>query len=470
MPVTTVEPRRVASSFRDPAGFVFEADGVIHRHVDTAGARDYDQLVESGLYDHLTSRGMLVAHDEVDVDVSPYPERAHRVLQPTRIPFISHPYEWAPGFLRDAALLTLDAQLAALDHGMTLKDASAFNVQLHEGRPVLIDTLSFEKWEEGAPWVGYRQFCEHFLAPLALIHYHDVRLLRLWRSSVHGIPLDLASRLLPTRTWFKPGLLTHLHLHAKWQSKSAAVTDSARLQGRVSEAGLRGMLGSLRSTVKRLEWRPGGSEWANYYEETNYSQEGTRSKGDLVASMLNETPEGVVWDLGANRGDYSRRAVEEGRFVVSFDIDTSAVEYNYRRVAAESDAHLVPLQLDLTDPSPATGWSSDERESLESRGPATTLLALALVHHLAISNNVPLDRIARYFARLGRYLIIEFVPKSDSQVERLLSTREDIFPDYTQSAFERSFGEYFEIQRSEAVPDSDRTLYLMKRSFEEVEA
>jgi hypothetical protein len=384
------------------------------------------------------------------------------VLKPEQVPFVSYPYEWSFSQLKDAALTTLLIQKKALEFGMCLKDCSAYNIQFFKGSPVFIDTLSFERYEEGKPWVAYRQFCQHFLAPLALMSHRDVRLGQLSRVHLDGVPLDLASRLLPGRTRLSFSLLFHVHLHARSQSRYAARQIDTK-RHRVSRLGLVGIVDSLESAVRKMRWHPGGTEWGEYYQDTNYSTAAFEHKKQIVAEFLGRIKPGNVWDLGANTGVFSRLASQMGVPTISFDIDPAAVERNYLDCRRDSETNILPLLLDLTNPSPGIGWQSRERASLLDRGPADTLLALALVHHLAISNNVPLGKVAEFLAGICEWLIIEFVPKSDSQVKRLLATREDIFPRYDQGAFESDFGQYFAIQRSAKTRESERTLYLMEK-------
>jgi ribosomal protein L11 methylase PrmA len=449
------------SSFRDPSGFVFERDGVLYRQVAERYREHYDRLMDSGLYEALAAKGALVAHDEASPDLDPTGS-AYRVLKPERVPFVSYPYEWCFGQLQQAALLTLDIQREAIERGMTLKDASAYNVQFVGCEPVFIDTLSFETYREGHPWVAYRQFCQHFLAPLALMSRVDVRLSGLLRNHLDGVPLDLAAALLPWRTKLSFPLLTHVHLHARTQRTFADRPKQAR-EMKVGKLALVGLVESLRKVVASLAWEPAGTEWADYYENTNYAPESMRRKEALVASFVERAGPRTVWDLGANTGAFSRIASRAGAYTIAFDVDPAAVEKNFRRGSADRDRSILPLVLDATNPSPDLGWENLERESLAARGPADAVLALALVHHLAIGNNVPLDRVARFFARLGRWLVIEFVPKADSQVERLLASREDVFPDYDRPSFEARFGEYFEIVDQSPVEGTERTLYLMQR-------
>jgi cyclopropane fatty-acyl-phospholipid synthase-like methyltransferase len=451
----------VEGSFRDPSGFVYTRDHTLYRQVNTAFGKQFEAFIASGLYHELSREGLLVPHTQVGIELSATAD-AHAVLRPERIPFISYPYEWSFGQLQDAALLTLDIQERALNKGFTLRDSSAYNVQFQGGRAVFIDTLSFEPLDEGKPWAAYKQFCEHFLLPLTLMSTRDIRCGSLLRVYVDGIPLDLGSRLLPRRSWASLSSVLHLHLHAWATSRySGASVNSAAKGKRMSRTSLLRLVQNLKNAVRSLSWKPAGTEWADYTSDNNYSDEAARSKRALVVTHLTGSGIRTVWDLGSNTGEYSRAAREVAPQVISFDVDPAAVERNYRRVRREGETGVLPLLLDLTNPSPAQGWAGRERLSLAERGPADALLALALIHHLAIGHNLPLDRIAAYLSRLGRLLIIEFVPKSDSQVKRLLLSRPDIFPGYTKEGFEAAFRREYEIQSISRVADSERWLYCM---------
>ena len=418
--------------------------------------------MNSGLYKTLVDAELLIPHDEVDIEIA-QSDKDYKIIKPELIQFISYPYEWCFSQLKDAALTTIEIQKTALNYGMSLKDCSAYNIQFKKCKPILIDTLSFEKYHEGQPWVAYRQFCQHFLAPLALMDYKDVRLNQLLRVHIDGVPLDLASSLLPFRTYLKFSLLSHIYLHSKSQKHFADKTLDGSSH-RVSRLGFLGLVDNLESVVAGLKWRAGGTEWADYYRDTNYSADALQHKMQIVTEFVDKINPASVWDLGANVGMFSRIASDKGIQTISFDIDPAAVERNYLECVAKGETNILPLLVDLTNPSPSIGWENRERMSLVQRGPADTVLALALVHHLAISNNVPLAKIACFFNNICNSLIIEFAPKPDSQVQRLLATREDIFPDYTQQAFETEFRKYFTIQSSVRIRDSERTLYLMQRS------
>jgi hypothetical protein len=458
--LTMPKSGQLSASFRDPSGFLFSRNGILYRQINRAYANDYARLMDSGLYDKLVKAGLLIPHVETD-QLPAVSESAFKVIQPERAPFISYPYEWSFSQLKDAALATLNIQKRALKLDMSLKDASAYNIQFVRGKATLIDTLSFEIYKEGAPWVAYRQFCQHFLAPLALMTYRDVRLSQLLRVYIDGMPLDLVSGLLPGRTKFNFGLLTHIHIHAGAQKRYSDKVVKSRLKS-MSKQALIGLIESLEGTIKKLTWTPVGTEWGDYYENTNYTDGAFDHKKQLVHEWVQEKKPALVWDLGGNTGVFSRQAASTGAFTVSFDIDPAAVEQNYWTVKTKKEQNILPLELDLTNPSPALGWDNNERDSFGGRGPVDMVLALAVIHHLAISNNVPLAQLSQFFAAHAKWLVIEFVPKSDSQVQKLLASREDIFPDYTRESFERVFSNSFTIYKSESVRDSERTLYLME--------
>jgi ribosomal protein L11 methylase PrmA len=451
----------LSSSFRDPSGFLYNLNGNLYRQVNKEYQPVYDKLLESGLYAALVKKGWLIPHEEV-TDIEPAnKEIAYKVIRPEKVGFISYPYEWSFSQLKDAALLTLKIQNLALEKGMTLKDASAYNIQFYKGKPVLIDTLSFDDYEDGKPWDAYRQFCQHFLAPLALMAKVDIRLSQMMRVYIDGVPLDLASKLLPWGTRLNMGLATHIHIHAGAQKKYSESQGKGTGETRVSKTGLLGLVDNLKSTVKSLEWKPRGTEWADYYDITNYSSDAFDKKKSLVKEFVQAAGGGTIWDLGANTGEFSRPVLDFGS-VVSFDIDPAAVEKNYRQVKSAKETAILPLVLDLTNPSGDIGWANKERDSLANRGPADVVMALALIHHICISNNVPLESFAEYLQTLGMNLVIEFVPKEDSQVQILLSTRKDIFPRYNIDGFEEAFSKSFEIVNKKPVEGSLRVLYLMK--------
>ena len=459
-----------ASSYRDPAGFVYkDASGTVLRQVNQAGKNDYDLLMSSGLYKELADAGLLIPHKEITVSKSS--KDAYKTLKPENIPFITYPYEWSFSQLKDAALLTLKIQEAALRHGMILKDASAYNVQFIGKQPVFIDTLSFAQYTPGEPWEGYRQFCEHFIAPLAVARYSTLESLKFLRSNLEGVSLELAASLLPKRARLNGGLLSHIFLHNASQKRYQNVASDKGVQAatkrQVSKFALDGLIGSLENTTKRLKPPHYHTEWGDYYTFTNYSEEGFTEKRTIIGKMLDsvKSQAKIAWDMGANNGEFSILAAERGLYTVAMDIDPLAVERDYRMEAKEQHQRLMlPVVQDCVNPSPDNGLLGQERQSLNKRGPADVVMALALIHHLAIGRNIPLSKIAEMFAGFGKYLIIEFVPKGDSKVDILLASRKDIFTDYNEEQMEQALSKHFKLLKKAPIKHTKRTLYLYEKT------
>ena len=447
------------SSFRDRSGFLFYYENEIYRIINFSYKKQYEKFMNSELYQKLEEKNLIISHSEIenlDIDCDYY-----KIIKPEKIPFISYPYEWSFSQLKDAALLTLRIQKAAMKYGMTLKDGSAFNIQFHNGHPIFIDTLSFEIYEEGQIWKPYKQFCQHFLAPLALISKKDVRLNLLSKTFIDGIPIDLAAKLLPKTTFGNFGLMAHIHAHAKSQ-KHYEDKDAKIKQKTLSKRSFEGLIESLKSSIEKMTWNENNTEWGDYYSDTNYTEKSFEEKKQFISLTIDQVKPKLVWDMGANTGVFSRLASTKGINTISYDIDPLAVEKNYLLSSQNSEQNILPLILDLTNPSSGIGWNHNERMSIIQRGPADMVFALALVHHLAISNNVPLNKIAEFFSQISKFLIIEFVPKSDSQVKRLLLTREDIFENYDEKNFEIEFSKFFKIINSKKILDSERTIYIME--------
>jgi len=455
---------QLTSSYRDPAGFVFNKDGVIYRQINKVAEEEYGLLKSSGLYDRLVAKKLLVSHIEVkNLKGMPVDKNRLVIIRPEPVPFISYPYEWSFPQLRDAALLTLRVQKLALEHGMILKDASAYNVQFIGKKPIFIDTLSFAKYEDGQAWEGYRQFVEYFIVPLALAHYSTEQALTMLQTYLEGIPLSLAVGLLPKKAKLKKGIFAHVYLHERSQRKHQGSGNKAASAPtrKVSKFALNGLMSSLEASVRAMKPPKVATEWGEYYEFTNYNDKAFKDKAKLVESYLGllKTKPKTVWDIGANNGEFSEIAAKHGAYVIALDIDAKAVAANYLR-HDKLDNMMLPLVQDVAVPSPGIGWELAERSSLLDRGPADVVFALAVVHHLAIGRNVPLPKIAEMMSKIGKNIIIEFIPKSDSKVKHLLASRKDIFPNYNPESFETAMGSYFKLIKKTQISQSQRWIYL----------
>ena len=459
-----VKMRANPASFRDPAGRVFESGGAIFRAIYEPGVEDYRAATDDGIYERLISKGFLISHAEVDpakVGV----DDALLCLEHPKIPMVSYPWEWPFSLLKDAALLHLDIMEELLPRGYWLRDANAFNVQFDGQRLKLIDTLSIGRRDANRPWVAYKQFCSHFLAPLAVAAKSDVRLLALWRSYLDGFPLDLAVKLLPGSARLNPRLFMHLYLHASMQQSADSkerLHETKPKAVRVSDTALLGLIRSLRKVVNGLVYHTDSAIWQGYTEIRTYDDEDVSAKSGFISSVVEKIDPGVVWDFGGNTGEFSELAARRGAFVVSVDFDPACTEFLYTRLR-QAEGRVLPLTMDLSNPSPGLGFDQGERYGLRERGPADLLLALALIHHLVLSASIPLENVALWFSRITRRLLIEFVPETDPMVKKLLVNRGDDHLPYSIDAFKQGFYRYFSVEQEQQLQNG-RSLFVLRNN------
>jgi ribosomal protein L11 methylase PrmA len=452
-------------SFRDRSGYVFLNGDKVVRTIELCYKDDWEYIVKTNFLEEEVRKQYIIEFSEGQLV-----DGSWKSLNVKPVPFISYPYEWSFSQLKDAALLTLKLQLAALDKGLTLKDASAYNIQYIGPKPIFIDLLSFEILDEGKTWQAYRQFCSHFLAPLAIASKADIRLLQLSRQWIDGIPLDIAWKIIPWKYRFSPGMLMHIFLHAVMQNKYADPRSFKEKKDikKMNKQKLVDIIVSLECAVNKCVLPKQKTEWADYYNDTNYSDEGTKLKLQIVEDVAKEHKGKLAIDLGANTGRFSRPLAPYFETVISADIDPVAVDVHYNFLKENGPDNILPLVLDLSSPSPSLGWANEERACFSDRCNADFLLSLALCHHLFFTVGAPFQQISSYFAKLLKkegILICEFIPKEDSQVQRMLSSRDDIFEDYTKDLFDQAFKDagFIETKVFE-LPGSMRTLHVFIKS------
>jgi SAM-dependent methyltransferase len=459
------------ASFRDPANRVFYHDGQVRRGLRGPAVDDWRALAATRFFARMVDQGSICATEELAAGADPSPDGGQfdLVLRHERIPYVSYPYEWTFAMLRDAALLHLDLLSAAVPEGMITKDGTAYNLQWRGAQPTFIDTGSFERLRAGEPWAGYRQFCQTMLYPLLLQAHLGVDFQPWLRARIDGIEPDQMRRLFGGGRRWKPGVFKHVHLHDALQRRMAGasageVRADLRAAGFSTELVL-ATLRSLRKLVQRLEWQPPASHWGGYRQTCSYSDADAAAKRTFVDSVLAEAagPGGglkLVLDLGANDGAYARVAAGHAEQVVAVESDHPVADDLYRRLRDEGERRILPLVMDLADPSPGGGWRGTERAPFLGRADAGAVLALALVHHLAIGRNVPLPEVLDWLAGLGRLVVVEFVDPADPMASRLLANKPaGMFSDYRLEVFERLVEERFTVRRREALPSGTRTLF-----------
>lgn len=456
----------VPSSFRDPSGYVYLADGKIIRSINRPYLDDWNAVNDSGFFAAEAVKKSLPDFRPIS---PPTPEAALG-LEVEKLPFISYPYEWSFAQLKDAAGLTLELLSEALRHGIILKDASAYNVQFRGAEPVFIDLLSFEPYQEGRPWQAYRQFCMHFLAPLALMRYCGLWCGTLSKLKTDGVALDRARALLPFKARLKPSLWLHIFMHAAMEAKWA---DPRRAAQKVkslhlSSKGLSNLIVSLKNAVSGLVPPATKTQWGDYYNDTNYSEKAFAHKKELVARAAGAAEKkDLAIDLGANTGFFTDLLAARFDLVIAPDIDPAAVDHHYRELGRPgARRNILPLVMDLSNPSPALGWACRERDSFPGRCRASMINALALIHHLVLADGIPFDRVAPLFADLlepGGRLLLEFVPLEDSQVQRMTAARSDSLEFYNLGELRRAFQPYFSELDCLPIEDSRRSLLVFKK-------
>jgi len=443
-------------------------DRRVYRYFTGQHAAEFTALLETGLLDSFEKSGAVIGTKPIAIEESAELYRAAPdiglVVEHPRIPFISYVYEWPFEMLKAAAICSLEILQMSLDKGFILKDATPYNIQFVGLNPLLIDVGSFERYEEGIPWMGYSQFCHTFLNPLLLQSITGVPFQMWMRSSLEGIdPIHLNS-LIPLRHKLRKNVFLDVVLQA-WFSRRYASrrSDAPSLRQRSIPKGVvTGLVNRLTKSVAGLRRRgKAHSPWLDYEEQCHYEPEALQFKDRFVEEALATAKPGMVWDLGCNVGRYSVMASRCADYVVAMDSDEAAVGALYERVRGEH-TNVLPLTVDLMNPSPGQGWAQEERRGLGERGAADFVLCLALVHHLAISGNVPLSKIVEWLSTITEAGVVEFVPKSDPMVQALLRTRQDVYSGYTQVAFEEALRERFEITDVACLPKSERVLYQFR--------
>ena len=449
------------SSFKDPHGSIVSVNGEILRVVKTNYRNEFEHLTNSGLLAELLERGLIVTHTEITdrTSLGEFGSDVFKVIKPEKVQ-ITYASEWSFNQLKDAALCTLQIQMIALRFGMILKDASAYNIQFRSGRPVLIDTLSFEFYRVGEPWVAYRQFCEHFYGPLLLLAYVDPSLTALYTSHIDGIPIQLVNKLLPWKRKWNFGVLFHVVLHAR-AARTHSTATVTQTQKAFTPDYIKHLAENLQRQTEQIQWRQKTS-WAGYYEQ-NVSQAYLESKVQLVREIVTKAGLKRLLDIGANDGTISRDMARHTAFVIAADFDHESVDRNYRLIKEEKIENVLPLVINCINPTPGFGWANTERQSFTDRLSVDAVVALALIHHLVIFYNIPFEKVAGYFSQLAERLIIEFVPSTDPMARILLQRKADVYGHYTEENFRETFSRFYQLRESIQISNSERVLYYFEK-------
>lgn len=455
-----MESKRNTSSFRDPSGYVFVEENKVKRIINPIYFEQYKALTDSGFYKTLFEKKYLIPHQEdskTDSEIS---------IEASKIPFISYPYEWSFLQYKHAALLTLKIQKLSLENNFTLKDASAFNITFHEGKPIFIDTLSFDFYQENNPWLAYKQFIMHFLGPLVLTKYFGQDHLKTLSQNLEGISLQKLSQLLPFKSYFSPTIVTNIHLLAKYDKKYES--DKKTVNNNLSKASQIKLLDGLYDFISNLSVNE-KTEWDHYYNQINYDEAAYQFKKEVVKDWFLSIKGKTLIDIGGNDGTFSRELKDVAEFIIVADVDPNAVEQNYKLVLKNKEKMILPIVADVLNPSANYGFNNEERFSFIDRVKDSNLdgcLALAVIHHITLSGNIPFSLSAQFFSKMAPNLLIEFPTRGDSWVQFLLDSKREFkshFDFYNEKNFEKEYSVYFEIINKQKIASSERILYSLKR-------
>jgi predicted RNA methylase len=452
-------------SFRDPDSQVVHADGRVLRRLSATGRNDWEALSCSSFFERNVAAGRLVATAHMAAEPDALGDGWAGMVEHERVPFVTYPFEWTFGMLAAGAALHLELLRDALAEGMTTKDGYAYNVQWRGVEPVFIDISSFTPYQEG-PWAGYRQFCETFLNPLMLRSFVGLDFHPWLRGSLEGIPVQDMRRLISLREVHRPGVLRHVVLHALFVRKAHGTTSSTR--SALAESGFSRdvvitTVDKLLDVVRKLSWQPEPSTWTSYPTTNTYTDDDRVRKLRFVEKVVSSARPDLVWDLGCNDGTYARVAATHASQVVAMDADHATVELLYRSLRSSGVRNVLPLVIDVADPSPSLGWRNRERPALLQRPRPDLVMCLALVHHLAIVDNIPLSQVVEWLATLAEVAVVEFVDRHDPMVAQLLGNKSVVHADYSLTRFQHEIAEHFDIEAREELSAGTRTLYALRR-------
>ena len=454
-----------AGSFRDRDGRVYHFKDRVFRGLSKSALESFRQLQQKPFYTKLIESGKVIGTREIPLEENPLPQdliaQWEGFLEHDTVPVISYPYEWTFSMLKAAAVLQLHLVERAISNGFALKDATPYNIQFVNRKPVFIDIPSFETLQPGEPWSGYRQFCEMFLFPLLLQSYKKCNFQPFMRASINVIDVQTAASIFGFRDRFRKGVMSHVWLQSKLDRRYGGSSENVR--SNLKSAGFNKELilvnvRKLQKLINKLEWQAAGSEWGDYTEFHNYSDDDHVLKEEFIRTAIVDEKPATVWDIGCNTGQFSRIAAMECSQVLATDIDHVAVERLY--LNPDTPANILALVQNVADPSPNWGWRNRERSDLQSRSRPDLVLCLALIHHVVITSNIPLAEFIDWLAGMTEKLVIEYVSRKDDKVQTLLRNKEDKYKDYSRESLEMNLKRHFDIRRRQEVNNGDRSLYL----------
>ena len=452
-------------SFRDPAGKIFYYKNKVYRKINILGKSRLKYILEKKIIDNAIKNKFLIDSKIVNLNDEIEKDDNDMIFEHDSIPFISYPYEWSFSQLKSAAIHHLDFHLYLLENNATLIDASAYNVQFIASKPIFIDLLSLKKYQEGEYWTGHKQFCENFLNPLILKSKKGINFNNWFRGNLEGIHTNELNNTLNFFDKLSYNIFVHVYLLNKIEinsEKNKTLKVNKKIK-KFPKKNFVSMLKQLKKFILNLDDKKKFTTWQDYSKLNSYKPNEENEKIEIVKNFCSKNKFNMLADLGCNDGIYSKNALSAGcNFVVGFDFDINAVDKAFKKSEREK-LNFLPLYYDASNPSPNMGWNDNERKNIEKRGNFNGVIALAFEHHLSIAKNIPLEDVVKWIMFLAPKGLIEFVPKNDPTIQKMLELKGDIFPDYNENNFEKIILKYGKIIMKKVISDSGRTIYEFQR-------
>ena len=465
---------RIFSSFRDPSGFVYTDGERIFRVILKSAQEEWQKFVESKLFSLLQEKRYLQSTKLISLrDYQSWlnfstEEAIALVEHDEKIPFISYPYEWPFSMLRDAALFHLEFLKECLNEGFITKDGTPYNIQFIGTKPTFIDILSIISYREGNPWVGFGQFSQLFLYPLFLMSYKGIPFQPWLRSELEGMDVYTVRKFFSFWDIFKPGIFSNIFILAKLQklfsAQKESIKDKIFSSGTITRKTIHSHILRLYKIIKSLPAPRLFSLWDKYENENIYSAKDKEAKHNFILESVRAVRPSLLLDLGANTGEYSILSASYAKYVVAIDNDYQAIDTFYNSLKETKVKNVLPLIGSIVNPAPDLGWKLAEHSSFFHRLKPDMVLCLALLHHIRIGNNIPLQDFVEWLIGLAPNTIIEFVKKEDPMVKILLKEKADTYSDYNEEVFEYHLKKHGKIVKKYNLSLGSRALYFFKRS------
>lgn len=459
-------------SYRDNFGRVFYHNNEVFRFISNQGLEEYETLKQNNIFENAIKEGYLIDFKELSSEeIKNFNNhnfnKNTKILKIKKIDYISYGYEWTFSQLRDAAIHHLDFQIKLIKENVILRDSSSFNIQFQNGKPIFIDIFSLAQYEKDKPWLGYKQFCEFFLNPLLIYNKKNINFNHLLKGSIDGVSVEDTNKILSFSNKLNLKTFIHVTLHNylinNYTKKSLDNFTNAGAK-KVPKNTYISILTQLKNWIGNMRVKKDKTIWSDYMIKHTYNNDEFKLKQNKIEEFIKKEPPNKVIDFGCNNGLYSKIALNSGaKFVLGLDFDHDAITQAYN-LSKKENLNFIPLIYDAINPPTNSGWKETERKSFlkRNKGKNTYILALAFIHHLAIAKNIPLEEIINYFLSISNKGIIEFVPKSDPTVKKMLLNRVDIFDNYNQENFERLLSLKSKIISKTNITNSNRILYEYK--------